>query len=125
MLNVYDFKGGADGDSYFVPVNYDVKNNKDIALADVFAGKPNYLKEISAYCIADLKKQLTAAMQDNGAWVSQNESEIESGAGPVAANYADFLINPDNTVTIYFAQDQVAFHAAGSFKVVVPENSIK
>lgn len=125
MLNVYEFEGGADGDSYFIPVNYDLKNNKDIALADVFSGKKNYLQEISAYCIADLKKQLTAAMEDNGAWVAQNGSEIQDGAGPKASNYQNFLINSDNTITVYFAQDQVSFHAAGSFKVVVPDSIVK
>ena len=30
VFNVYNFEGGAHGESYFVPLNYDIKNKKEI-----------------------------------------------------------------------------------------------
>jgi hypothetical protein len=124
MLNVYQFEGGADGVNFSVPVNYDIKNNKAIMLADLFPGKKNYLQQVSAYCVSDLKKQIAAALQEKTLG-SDDLASIQSGAAPVASNYTSFLINPDNTITVYFAQDQVAFHAAGSFKVIVPISAVK
>ena len=114
IFNIYNFEGGAHGASYYVPLNYDIKNKKMIALADLFPSQPNYLQTISAFCMADLTKQLTKALG------SLDGTTIQDGAGPVAENFQFFLINPDNTITFYFPQYQVAFGAAGDFKVTMP-----
>ena len=119
VFNVYNFEGGAHGASYFVPLNYDVKNKKEIALTDIFSNQPDYLQKISSFCIADLTKQITDKLGDTGgAW-------IQDGAGPVADNFQFFLINPSTssgqaTLTFYFPQYQVAPGAAGDFQVTMP-----
>ncbi len=113
MVNVYNFEGGAHGASYFVPVNYNVKTKKEIALADLFPGQPDYVQKISNYCVQDLTKQLTKSLGNlNGTW-------IKDGAGPKEENFQAFLIQKD-TIVFYFPQYQVAFYAAGSFQVVMP-----
>ena len=114
MFNVYNFEGGAHGASYFVPLNYNVKNKKEIALADLFPGETDYLQKISDYCTAALTKQLTKALG------SLDGTYLKDGAGPNADNFQFFLINPDNTITFYFPQYQVAYGAAGDFKVTMP-----
>jgi len=96
VLNIYAFEGGAHGTTNFVPINYDVKNKKDIKLADLFSETPNYLQKISDYCIKDLKQQISDRLQDNGDWVKSNGTWINDGAGPTAENYSVFLINKDN-----------------------------
>ncbi len=112
ILNVYNFEGGAHGANYFIPVNYDIKNQKDIALADLFAGNPNYIKTISDYCIKDLTAQIQkSAGSLQGTWLAD-------GAGPNADNFQVFLINKDS-ITFYFAQYQVGPYALGDFKVVM------
>ncbi len=46
-------RGAAHGNSLTTVLNYDVKNNRKIALNDVFSAK-NYLSLISSYCMKDL-----------------------------------------------------------------------
>ncbi|MCX6720206.1 MAG: DUF3298 and DUF4163 domain-containing protein [Candidatus Staskawiczbacteria bacterium] len=119
VFNIYKFEGGAHGNSYFVPLNYDVKNKKEIALADLFPNQTDYLQKISAFCIADLTKQITTSLgSTDGTW-------IKDGAGPNPDNFQFFLINPSTssgqaTITFYFPQYQVAFGAAGDFTVTMP-----
>ena len=123
MLNVYNFEGGAHGASYFVPINYNPNppagGKNEIKLADLFPNQPNYLQKISDFCTADLTKQLTKALG------SLDGTYLSDGAGPLADNFQFFLINPSTssgqaTITFYFPQYQVAFGAAGDFKVIKP-----
>ncbi|MEI7424676.1 MAG: DUF3298 domain-containing protein [Candidatus Staskawiczbacteria bacterium] len=113
IFNIYSFQGGAHGASYFIPLNYNTKSKQEIKLADLFPNQPDYLQKISDYCVADLKKQLTKSLGNlDGTW-------IQDGAGPSENNYSTFLINKDNII-FYFPQYQVAFYAAGDFKVIYP-----
>jgi len=131
VFNVYNFEGGAHGASYFVPLNYDVKTKKEIALANLFPGQSDYLQKISAFCIADLTKQITTSLEGN---IDEFETNwINDGAGPKVDNFQYFLINPSTdstgslqansrqaTLTFYFPQYQVAPGAAGEFQVTMP-----
>jgi hypothetical protein len=116
VFEEYSFEGGAHGATNFITLNYDVKTKKEIKLVDLFPGQADYLQKISNFCIADLTKQMTASgaidMSDSG-WINE-------GAGPKEENYSVFLINPDNTITFYFQQYQVAAGAAGDFTVIMP-----
>lgn len=113
VFEEYSFEGGAHGATNFVPLNYNVKTKQEIKLADLFPNQTDYLKKISAFCVADLIKQVIDRMESTeGAW-------IQDGAGPKPENYSVFLINKDNMV-FYFQQYQIAPGAAGDFKVVFP-----
>jgi hypothetical protein len=121
ILNVYNFEGGAHGASYFVPINYNVKDKKEIALADLFESQPDYLQKISDYCTKNLTEQMTKS----GAIDMSNTEWLKEGAGPKAENFQFFLINPSPnsgqaTITFYFPQYQVAAYAAGDFQVTMP-----
>lgn len=116
IFNIYAFEGGANGNSYFVPLNYNPTTKKEIKLADLFAGQENYIQKISGYCTKDLTKQLTATEGADFASVSW----IGEGAGPNEENFSNFLINKDNIV-FYFSKYQVAPGAAGDFKVTMPK----
>lgn len=113
IFNVYNFEGGAHGASYFITLNYNPKTKQEIKLADLFSGQKDYLQKISDYCITDLTKQLTKALGN------LDGTTIQDGAGPTEDNYQFFLINKNNIV-FYFPQYQVAFGAAGDFKVTMP-----
>jgi hypothetical protein len=113
VFNVYNFEGGAHGASYFVPLNYNQKTKQIIKLADLFPNDKNYLQKISDFCIKDLTKQITAKLgSTDGTWIAD-------GASPTADNYQFFLINKNNIV-FYFPQYQIAYGAAGDFKVTMP-----
>jgi hypothetical protein len=112
IFTKYSFEGGAHGATTFIPLNYNTETKQEIKLPDLFIDQPNYLQKISEFCIADLKRQMSASgaidMTDNG-WINE-------GAGPAEENYSIFLINKDNIV-FYFPQYQVAAYAAGDFQV--------
>jgi len=115
VFNISNFTGGAHGANYFAPLNYDIKNKKEIKLADLFLNQKDYLQKISAYCISELTKQMTTS----GAIDMSNTSWLDEGAGPKEENFSVFLID-QNSITFYFPQYQVAAYAAGDFKVTMP-----
>jgi hypothetical protein len=59
-------------------------------------------------------------MTESGAIEMSNADWLKQGAGPEEENYSVFLINPDNSITFYFGDYQVAAYAAGNFKVIYP-----
>lgn len=88
-------------------LNYDLKNNKQISLADIFKDYPDYLEKISEYC-----KQILA--------VKVGEFGLnEDGVSADEENFKKFIIK-DNSVVILFEPYQVAAYAAGSQEVEVP-----
>jgi hypothetical protein len=118
VFEVYSFTGGAHGATNFFPINYDVKNKKDIKLTDLYKEQPDYLQKISDFCIKDLTKQITAGLgAGNEEYLDKNW--IARGAGPLAENFGTFLIN-ENNIVFYFPQYQVASYAQGDFKVIMP-----
>jgi len=113
VFQIYADTGGAHPNGYFRALTFDLQNNKNIILADIFKDQANYLKNISDYSMQDLKKQVTDRMgSTEGFW-------IEDGAGPMEDNFAVFLLK-DSSVTFYFAPYQVAPYSVGSFQVSMP-----
>lgn len=120
ILRVANYTGGAHGAQYFVPLNYSVKDARPLTVADIFPNDPNYLQTISEFCTTELTKQI----DERGGTGAAAGSWITDGAGPVAENFQDFLLQ-DETVTFYFPQYQVAAYALGDFQVVMPRPSNK
>jgi len=112
------YQGAAHPNSYSQTVNYDLKNGKQLKLSDLFQPGSKYLQTISAYCIADLKKQSKAkdsALDDEG---------IQGGAGPTAKNYQSWKITRTG-IGINFDSYQVGPYAAGPWYVLVPYANLK
>jgi len=131
VFNVYNFEGGAHGDSYPIALNYNQKSKSEIKLADLFPNQKDYLQKISDYCIKNLTKQIATQFQINSLQLTSpnpapasilDSTEldwIKEGAAPSQENYSIFLINKNNLV-FYFSKYQVAPGAAGGFKVTMP-----
>src|ERR1051325_9969774 len=51
------FQGAAHPNHYADVLNYDLKNGKQLKLADLFKPGTKFLQAIATYCVADLKKQ--------------------------------------------------------------------
>ncbi|MDP3882547.1 MAG: DUF4163 domain-containing protein, partial [Candidatus Staskawiczbacteria bacterium] len=69
VFTISNYTGGAHGANYFVSLNYDLKNNKDIQLSDLFPGQPDYLQKISDFSIQNLAAQMQAKIGGtDGAW---------------------------------------------------------
>src|SRR5215213_1218354 len=110
------YQGAAHPNTFSEVVNYDLKNGKQLKLADLFKPGAKYLQAIANYCIADLKKQA----KDKGLL----EEEIQNGAAPNAKNYESWTITKKG-LGINFDAYQVGPYAAGPQYVLVPYSSLK
>ena len=112
------YQGAAHPNSYTDVVNYDLKNGKQLNLADLFKPGSKYLQAIATYAIAELKKQSAAAGN------SLPDDMIESGASPSAKNYQSWKITRKG-LGIHFDAYQVGPYAAGAHYVLVPYANLK
>lgn len=112
------YQGAAHPNSYTETLNYDLKNGKQLKLADLFKPGSKYLQTLSALCVADLKKQ----------WKEKNaevtEDMLKDGSAPTAKNYESWTITKRG-IGINFDPYQVAPYAAGPQFVMVPYSALK
>ena len=112
VLYTYYYMGGAHGSTIGYSFNYDLDNNKNLKLSDLFEG--NYLNIISEYCIKEIMKDDEYA----------DETWVKEGAGPKAENFETFTLNNKGLI-IHFQQYQVLPYAAGMPDVIVPRSELK
>jgi len=112
----FDFAFYSDGAAhpglYSITLNYDLGQGKELALADLFLPKSNYLKVITDYCLAELSKQPFF------------DPSFASGAEPTVENYRNWNITPEGLM-ITFDEYQVAPYAAGPQKVIMPYGALQ
>jgi len=112
-------RGAAHPNSYTTVLNYDVRNGKKLALADLFNAKSNYVKVISDYYLKDLKQQ---AKKEKDSMLT--DDMIQSGASARAENFNAWTITKQG-LWITFDPYQVAAYAAGPQQVLVPYSALK
>ncbi|CAN5303975.1 hypothetical protein BH20ACI1_BH20ACI1_01950 [soil metagenome] len=110
-----EYGGGAHPNYSTSTLNFDLQNGRELKLADLFQPKSNYLKVISDYSIAELKKATGEMSDDN--W-------IKEGAGAKAENFQSWNLTKKGLM-FTFDPYQVAAYAAGSFSVIVPYDNLK
>ncbi|OGI90415.1 hypothetical protein A2911_01600 [Candidatus Nomurabacteria bacterium RIFCSPLOWO2_01_FULL_40_15] len=110
LLRFGGYTGGAHGYSSLTSFNYDVKNQKEIALRDLFPSDPNYLKTISGYARKDLRLQFGKNVEEDMLLAGTELDEI---------NFSVFTFTGDE-ITFYFNQYQVAPYSMGQFTVTMP-----
>jgi hypothetical protein len=107
--------GAAHPNGFSVTINYQIKSNRSLSLADLFLpGKP-YLQFISRYSIGKLK-----ARQGSGGDVEW----INRGAGPKLENYKNWNLTSTG-LEITFDAYQVASYAEGPQLVFIPYSELK
>jgi len=114
-----EYVGGANEIQNLKSFNYDLKNQKEVALADLFPGVPDYLNKISDIVRSDLISALDAA---SGGHTSMEM--LNQGTEPVLENFSNFVFNTQ-TVIFYFPKYQVAPGVFGEQNVPVSRMSIK
>jgi len=112
------YAGAAHPNSYMEVVNFDLKNGKQLKLAELFNPGAKYLQTIAAYCIQELKKQT------KGADAPLDEEWIKKGAAPELTNYDNWSLRK-NGLGITFDSYQVGPYAAGPQSVLVPYSAVK
>jgi len=112
----FDFPFYSDGAAhpglYSITLNYDLRQGRELALADLFLPNTDYLGAISKYCIAELGKQPFF------------DGPFSEGAQPTLEHYRNWNITPDG-LAITFDEYQVAPYAAGPQTVIVPYTELK
>ncbi len=109
-------QGAAHPNHFSVVLNYDLRNGKQLKLADLFKPGAKYLPTISSYCIAELKKQA----KDKGLL----EDQIQEGAAPLAKNFESWTISKRG-LGVTFDAYQVGPYAVGPQFVLVPYSALK
>ena len=111
-------RGAAHPNSLTTVLNYDVKNNRKLALTDLSTAR-NYLSVIANYCLKELKDR---QKKDPDSMLA--DDMIESGASARADNYNAWAITKKG-LWITFDPYQVAPYAAGPQYVLVPYPVLK
>jgi hypothetical protein len=93
-------------------VNYDIDNNAELSLSDLFTPNSNYLDIISQYTRDELKKHLTI------------KDMIDEGTAPKADNFSVWNLK-SNGILITFEEYQVAPYVYGAQTVLVPYSVLK
>ncbi|MEP6568831.1 MAG: RsiV family protein [Acidobacteriota bacterium] len=120
-FTVSDYEAGAaHPNSYTEVVNYDLKNGKQLKLADLFQPGTKYLQTLSTYCIQALKKQA----KEQGADAMLDDDWIKKGAGAEMTNYENWTITRKG-LGITFDPYQVAAYAAGPQNCTVQYAALK
>ena len=115
IFSDYEFMGGAHGMTTYKTLNYDLKNNRELALTDIVEPNSDYLKTISEYSIADLKKRVGEMSDDE--WIGK-------GAAADADNFSNWNLTKKGLMFTFEAY-QVAAYAAGPQTVIIPYEKLK
>lgn len=118
VLQTEYFNGGANMFEDIDTFNYDLSNNKDVKLIDLFASS-DYLNRISKYSI----KYLTDKFKEtcNGDLQCIPTEMINEGAASKEENFSRFTFT-DDTITFYFPKGTVAPGYAGEQTIIMPRN---
>jgi len=95
-------------------LNFDLMNNKEIALNDLFKPKAKFLEVFAQY--ANQKLQQTVGEKDK--WM------IAEGTKPIAKNFKNWNIE-DDAILITFDEYQVAPYVYGPQEVTIPFSELK
>jgi hypothetical protein len=101
--------GAAHPGSYFRAVNYDLREGKELALADLFQPGADYLSLLSSACLEDLQNRHVLG------W--------EEGALPKEENFRNWNVTPGGLL-ITFDEYQVAPYALGPQSVIIPYETL-
>ncbi|MBI5700830.1 DUF4163 domain-containing protein [Candidatus Saganbacteria bacterium] len=91
-------------------INYDLHFGKNIALKDIFRPGTKWLEYISDYCLNDLRKQLDGYFYEDG--VGQREQNFK-------------IFNFTKNGVLFTFDDELAGHAAGDQRVLIPYGKLK
>lgn len=116
-----EFTGGAHPNYNFLTINYDLKNNRELKLADLFKPGAKYIAQISTYATKNLRERKDEESGENRGLAQDIFAE---GALPKAENYARWNLTKKGLL-FSFDPYQVASYADGAQYVVVSYAALK
>jgi hypothetical protein len=117
IVRVDYFNGGANFISQLKTFNYNVKERRNVALADFFSSDPDYLQKISSYSRKQLAQTLAAGQ------IKADDPILLAGTEPKIENFQNFTFN-ESFITFYWSKYGVAPGSFGEQTVFLPLNQI-
>ena len=117
VVRIDYYNGGANDFMFLQTFNYNTKDNKQVALADFFPNKTDYLQKVSAYA----RKQLAQKLAADG--ITADNPILVSGTEPKTENFQNFTFT-DSLITFYWPKAYVAPGAWGEQSVDLPISQI-
>lgn len=102
--------GAAHPFSYNQAINYDLANNRELVLTDLFLPGADPLSRIAVYCITQLE-------------ATEFFAGFEAGAQPTPENYRTWNVTADGLL-MTFDEYQVGPYAAGPQEITVPWETV-
>jgi len=115
------FTGGAHPNHDTFTLNYDLKQGRELKLADLFKPGSKYLATIADYAVRDLKGRKDPESGEN---LGLAQDGFEDGAKPTADNYRNWNVTKKGLL-ITFPPYQVGAYAVGPQTVIVPYSQLK
>lgn len=114
VANIYNYGGGAHGNSITITKNIDSETGKIVTLKDIFV--PGYEHELNQLIINNLCKQFNAKDIKE-----LNEKTVFMGMDVYASE--NFIIGK-KSITFVYSPDEIAFHAAGEIRVEISNSDL-
>lgn len=115
LFNFYTYTGGAHPNANFTTFNFLLPDGASVEIGDLFTKAG--IERISKVSIDSLKQDIIETHGGDADWIIR-------GAGPVGANFENFILTP-NELAIYFDAYQVAAYALGPQEVHIPLSRIR
>jgi hypothetical protein len=115
------FEGGAHPNQNYYTITYDLKQGRELKLAELFKPGAKYLAFVSDYATRDLQSRKDP---DSGENLGLAQDIFADGAKPVAENYAKWNITRKGLM-FTFDPYQVAAYAYGPQTVIIPYAKLK
>lgn len=115
------FTGGAHPNYNYFTITYDLKNGRELSLAELFRPGAKYLEMLSAYAIKDLQSRKAPDSNEN---MGLAQDIFADGATPKAENYDRWNITKKGLM-FTFDPYQVGPYAYGAHFVIVPYAKLK
>ncbi len=115
LVDVYAYTGGAHGNTFFLPLTYDLTTGRPVRLGDLFTEGSAYGDTLAAWTRRGVLRQLAAL---------GSGSLYDEGLAPLRQGDASYTLGPDS-LFVHVPPYQLSAYAAGSFSVGVPYTALR
>ncbi|WP_179299770.1 DUF3298 and DUF4163 domain-containing protein [Rubrivirga marina] len=112
LVEVYAYTGGAHGNTYFLPLTFDLTTGEAVRPADLFAEGTPWADTLAAHTERGVLR-----------WLGDRGALFAEGLDPIREGRVDLTLDPDSLV-VHVPPYQLSAYAAGSFHVGVPLSAV-
>ena len=122
LVEVYAYTGGAHGNTFFLPLTFDLATGRAVRLGDLFAAGAPAGDTLAAHVDRAVARRLAAQLGTTAA--DARRVMYTEGLDDVRNGRVAFTLGPDS-LHVHIVPYQLAAYAAGSFDVGVPYRTLR